>query len=382
MNPHLAAVLGTAVLLGACSTVEKLNPFAADPPKVKPAELVALTSSADLRTAWQAAVGAGGEYVFSPAIVGTSVYAAARDGSVARVERGAQAWRTSLGQTISGGVGADEKRVVVGSPKGEIIALEAQNGREAWRVRVSSEVLAAPVVVGDVVLVRSADSRIFAFDALDGKRRWVYQRTTPALSLRSPTGLIVAGKVAVAGFPGGKMVAIALHNGAAVWEATVALPKGSTELERVADVSGVPVAGSRDICAAAFQGRAACFDLSNGNALWGRDLSSSAGMDFDERYVYVSDDAGAVHALDRTTGASVWKQSGLSHRGLSRPVAVAGRVVVADAQGYVHVMKREDGSFAARSATDGSAVSAAPQRYGNGFLVQTRNGALVAFELR
>ena len=39
-----------------------------------------------------------------------------------------------------------------------------------------------------------------------------------------------AGKVTLAGFPGGKLVAIANNNGAAVWEVTVALPKGAPSL--------------------------------------------------------------------------------------------------------------------------------------------------------
>ncbi|MBL8489376.1 MAG: outer membrane protein assembly factor BamB [Rhodocyclaceae bacterium] len=368
--------------LAACSTVEKLNPFAPDAPKVKPAELVPLTNSIEVRTDWQASVGAAGEYVFSPAVVGESVFAAARDGSVVRMDGPRQAWRVGVGQVSSGGVGADEKLVAVGSPKGEIIALDARDGRELWRVRVSSEVLAAPAVGGGLVLVRSADSRVFAFDAADGKRRWVYQRATPALSLRSPVGLVIVDRVAVAGFPGGKMVAIALNNGAAVWEVTVALPKGATELERVADVTSLPVVGKQDVCAAAFQGRVACFDPAGGSNLWGRDMSSSAGIDFDERYVYVSDDGGSVHALDRTTGASIWRQTKLANRGLSRPLAVGGRVVVGDAQGYLHVLKREDGAFLARLATDGSAIATPPQRLGDGLLVQTKNGAVMAVRLR
>ncbi|MCX8018301.1 MAG: PQQ-binding-like beta-propeller repeat protein, partial [Rhodocyclaceae bacterium] len=57
--------------------------------------------------------------------------------------------------------------------------------RPAWQARVSSEVLAAPAVAGDLVAVRSIDARIFGLDAADGKRRWVYQRSTPALALRS-----------------------------------------------------------------------------------------------------------------------------------------------------------------------------------------------------
>jgi hypothetical protein len=110
--------------------------------------------------------------------------------------------------------------------------------RETWKARVSSEVLAAPAVAEDgLAIVRSGDSRIFGFDAADGKRRWVYQRSTPSLSLRSNVGVLHGRQGHAGGFPGGKLVAIANNNGAAVWEVTVALPKGATELERVADVT-------------------------------------------------------------------------------------------------------------------------------------------------
>jgi len=345
---NLLAVLA-ALLLGACSTVEKLNPFGASGPKAKPTELATIQSTAELRSLWQAGVGSAGEFTFSPAVVGDSVYAAARDGSVARFDGGRQVWRIAAGQTISGGVGSDGKLVVVGTPKGEVLAFDAANGLELWKARVSSEVLAAPAVSDGLAIVRSGDSRIFGFDAVDGKRRWVYQRSTPTLSLRSNVGVVAAGAVTLAGFPGGKLVAIANNNGAAVWEVTVALPKGATELERVADVTGPPVVSGSTVCAAAFQGRAACFDSHNGNTLWSREMSASAGLDIDNRYVYVTDDKGAVHALDRNSGASIWKQDKLALRSVSRPLALGAHVAVADYQGVVHLLRREDGAFAARS---------------------------------
>ena len=40
----------------------------------------------------------------------------------------------------------------------------------------------------------------------------------------------------------------------------MALPRGATELERVADVMGNPVVDERQVCAVAYQGRVACFD--------------------------------------------------------------------------------------------------------------------------
>lgn len=382
----LAGAVLAALSLGACSTigsaVDAVNPFAKSAPKIKPAELSPIQPSAELRALWQGSVGGAGEFVFAPAVVGDSVYAAARDGTLARFDGGRQVWRVAAGQPISGGVGADGRLVAVGTAKGEVLVFHAADGKPAWQARASSEVLAAPALSGDLVVVRSGDARIFGFDAADGKRRWVYQRSTPALSLRSPVGVTLTERAIYAGFPGGRLVAIARNNGAAIWEATVALPRGATELERIADVASEPVLEGAAICAAAYQGRVACFDASTGSQIWARELSSIAGLDIGGRHLYVADEKGAVHAFDRDTGASLWKQDKLFMRGLSRPVAVGRRVAVADFQGVVHLLSGDDGAFAARLTTDGSPVVAPPRRFGDGFIVQTKNGGLHALTIR
>ncbi len=327
---------------------------------------------------WSNSVGDAGEFVFTPAVVGERVFAAGRNGNIYRFDNGKQIWRASAGQNLSAGVGADAKVVVVGTSKGEVLAFDAESGKPLWQARASSEVLAAPAVADGLVVVRSGDSRIYGFDAADGKRRWVYQRSTPALSLRSNVGVTLVDRAVIAGFPGGKLVAIAGNNGAAIWESTVALPKGATELERVADIASSAVVAGREVCAAAYQGRVACFDLASGNALWSRELSSRAGIDVDARHVYVSDDKGVVHALDRSSGGSVWKQDKLANRGLSRPLALGNLVAVADFEGMVHFLRRDDGAFAVRQKTDGGEVMAEPQRAASGLVLQTRKGGIYA----
>jgi outer membrane protein assembly factor BamB len=239
-------------------------------------------------------------------------------------------------------------------------------------------VLAAPALGDGVVVVRSADSRLFALEARDGKRRWVYQRASPALAVRSPAGLVVRGGFVFAGFSGGKLVAVAMTNGGLRWEGTVSLPRGTTELERVTDVIGLPWIGDREACAVAWQGRVACFDLGNGNQLWAREMSSSSGLGVDARYVFVSEDRGAVSALDRLSGNSLWRQDRLTARRLSAPLPVGEVIAVGDVQGYVHLLARASGAFVGRVATDGSPVMAQPVPIGDGFLVLTRNGALYA----
>ena len=370
--------LAAALLLAAgCSS---LNPFASDKPKLAP--LADFKPSVELVALWRADIGEAGPYLFEPAVVGDSVYAAGEDGNVARFEGGREVWRADADTRLSAGVGADRSLAVVVTADGVAIAYDANNGSERWRSPIGAEVLAQPAVDGSVVVLRASDNRLIALNARDGSRRWVYQRANPPLALRNFSGVLLEGNVVLAGFPGGKLVVINTTNGGAMTELTVAPPRGSTELERVADVAGTPVVGRREVCAVTYQGRAACFDTSNGNALWARDFSSSVGMDRDARFAVITDDRDAVHALDVYSGASVWKQDAMARRVVSRPLIVGDHIVVGDVEGYIHALSRDSGAFAARARAGGGPVSAQPRSYGRGFVVQGRDGEITAYELR
>lgn len=384
ISARLLLLLAAAGLVSAgCSTmsdaVDAINPFSSSAAKLPP--LPALSGKADVRTRWTASAGKGADYQFSPAVADNAIYVAGRDGTISRLEDGKTVWKADAGQTLSAGVGSDGRLVVVGTPKGEVLAFAADSGKPLWKAKVSSEVLAAPAVSSDGVAVRSGDNNVFLLDANTGARKWIYQRATPALSIRSQGAPVFADRYVFIGFPGGKLVALTLQNGAPVWEGAVALPKGATELDRIADIVASPVVDGTQICAVAFQGRVACFDMAQGgNQIWSRDISSASGLAMDTRYVFVSDDKGVVHALDRQSGGSFWKQDQLKGRGLSAPTVRRGLVAVGDAEGWLHFLSREDGSAVARTKIDSSPISSAPQGIDAGVLVQTRGGSVAAIE--
>jgi len=378
--PRLLVAASLLALLAGCSTFDALNPFASSSgPKMADLQPIE-ASSADARVLWAEEIGKSEDYTLLPAVVGSTVYVAARDGTIARLDDGQPAWRVNAGQPLSGGVGADGRLLVVGTAKGDVLAFSTVDGSELWKAKASSEVVAPPAVSANLVVVRSVDHRLAAYAPLDGKRKWIYQRPSTPLSLRVTAAPLLVERYVFAGFPGGKLIAVSAENGAPLWEGTVALPKGATELDRVADVTSVPVIDGRMICAVAFQGRVSCFDLGNGNLIWSRDISSAAGLSIDSRHVYVADDKGAVHALDKASGASLWKQDKLFLRRLTAPQPLGNWVVVADVQGVVHFLSRDDGSFVARLPTDGSAVRAPLQRLGNHLVVQTTNGRVLAID--
>ena len=376
------ALVGT---LSACSSVQETVTgwFSKDRNKDGlPAELVELKSATELSVRWHESVGEAGLGVLQPALTEDALYAANVAGGLYRLDRrsGKVIWHLDTGLVQTGGVGAGGGLVLVGGEKGELAAY-GEDGRLRWKVKVSSEVLSVPQVAGDLVVVRAGDGRIVGLNAADGKPRWNYQRPTPALIVRSHAGVAIQRGSVFAGFAGGKLVSLDLATGSLNWEAVVSQPRGNTELERISDITSSPVLDDEQVCAISFQGHLACFDLEQGSLLWSRDISSDKGLMLLRKYLYLSDSHGAVMALDKTSGATLWKNEQLFRRRISVPVALGNYLAVGDLEGYLHLLNREDGSLAGRIATDGSPVDAIPQALDNGVLLQTHGGGLYSLGL-
>ncbi len=309
-----------------------------------------------------------------------AVYSADEAGKLTKYEAatGKQLWQVKTKHRFSAGVGVGEGLILVGTFKGEVLAYN-ESGHMLWQASVTSEILSPPQVQNNIVVVRTVDGRIFGLDAIDGKRKWIYQGATPPLTVRSTAGITLAHGAVFAGFPGGKMVAMSLFNGNVGWEAAVSHPRGVTELERMTDITSAPVVNDRLVCAVAYQGRVACFAINNGAQIWARESSSSAGLVMDSDYVYVTEDKGVVAAYDLLSGASVWKQSRLGSKKLTKPVIKGQYIVVGDDQGNVNLLRNYDGVLIARSATDGSMIQNPVSPLPDGFAVQTAKGGVYAY---
>jgi outer membrane protein assembly factor BamB len=351
--------------------------------KDEPAKLVEYSGTSRFQVNWFSYVGDLGENLLQPALTKEAAYSVSGRGSLTRLDvaTGRQVWRIESGIKVSGGVGSGEGLVLIGSNKGEVLAYD-ENGRPRWKSKVSSEVLSVPQVADGVVIVRSGDGLIAGLDAKDGKRLWVYERSTPALVVRSHAGVAIQRGVAYAGFAGGKLVAISLKNGEVLWETSVSQPRGNTELERISDITSSPVVDDEQVCAIAFQGRVACYDIAHGSPLWNREISSDKGMVLLRKYLYLSDEKGSVIVLDKTSGSAMWKNDQLFLRDTTAPSVFMDFVLVGDEEGYLHALSREDGNYAGRIKLDGGAIKAAPVQAGERLLVQTKSGSLYALSIK
>jgi outer membrane protein assembly factor BamB len=391
------ALVVAALLLGGCQTMPESwtswMPSSLPTPSLawlgigkdtaKPGPLPAYQSIATATVNWKVALGVKGGANFAPAVLADVIYASAPDGTIISVDpaTGREKWRIKADMPLQAGVGASLTTVAVGTQKGDVLAFD-NNGKALWQAKVSSEVAGPPKAAEGKILVWSIDGKIFAFAETDGSQKWVYQRLNPSLTVRRFVGGTLTRGALFTGTAGGKLLALDVNNGTLGWEANVATPKGATELERIADVTSLPVVDGKQVCAVAYQGRVACFELQRGTLLWSRDFSSLAGLEMDAEYLYLTDDKGAVHALDKATGASVWKQDKLAARFPSGPARVGGYVSIVDAEGYVHLLDPRTGALVGRVATDGSAALSQPYGDGDAIVWQSAAGNLFSVGAR
>lgn len=378
-----------ALMLGACTSLTNLKSDMserifgrelANPP----GELADIKPTVKTGIVWKTRLGEAGLFDFKPAVDNDMVYAASATGEIVRIEAitGKQVWRINAGEKLSAGVGLGTNLVLVGTPQGSVIAFD-RNGKLLWKAKVSSEVLSSPREANGIVVVRAGDSRIFGLNAADGSRKWTLERSTPALALRSSAGIVIDKDVVYAGFAGGKLIAVRVEDGGVLWEATVAQPKGTTEIERIADITSLPVVDGPLVYAAAYQGRVVAIDRASGRVVWNRDISSFTGLGAEDSRVYVSQAAGAIYALDYSSGKTFWRQDDLANRRLSAPLSLGDKVAAGDVEGYVHILSREDGAFIGRIRTDESPVMPQLTELGSGgLLAQTRDGGLYAISLK
>ena len=131
-------------------------------------------------------------------------------------------------------------------------------------------------------------------------------------------------------------------------EATIAMPTGRSEVERLVDLDVDPVANRGAIYVSSFTGGTVSLSEVDGDVIWrNQDISSHAGISADFRYLYITDVHSEVSQLDQRNGASLWKQKELHNRQLTAPIVYDNYVVVGDFEGYVHWLSTGDGRMPA-----------------------------------
>ena len=345
---------------------------------LKPADLGPNPGLLGVRLAWSGKVGLI-DFPLQVKANGAKVVLADGNGSVVSLDAhtGAEQWRVTVGGPISAGVGSDGRFSAVVTRNNELVMLD--EGQLTWRFRLTSQVFTAPLVAGERVFVLGADRSLSAFDAKTGRKLWQQQRPGDALVLRQAGVLIAVGNTLVAGLSG-HLVGMNPLNGNVIWDAPVATPRGTNDIERLVDLVGDVSRESDVVCVRAFQTAVGCIDTARGTVNWKKSSVGAVGLHGDDKQVYGVQADGLVMAWRRADGELIWSSDRLRYRQLSAPLVLGRSVMLGDEQGVVHFLARLDGTPLTRLTTDGSAIKVTPVSAGGSMVVITRNGGVFGFQ--
>ncbi|WP_299022598.1 outer membrane protein assembly factor BamB [uncultured Tepidimonas sp.] len=346
--------------------------------KPQPTPLEPVVALVPARQVWTQAIGPV-DPLLVPAVHGGAVALANAAGTVTVLEgeTGRVRWRAEAGAPMGAGVGFDGRRVALVTRANDLVVLTERG--VAWRQRLPSRTFTPPFVAGERVFVLGGDRSVAAFDAQSGARLWSQApRGTEPLVLQQAGVIGAVGNTLVVGI-GGRLVGLDPDDGRVRWEAPVGRSRGANEIERLVDLVGRVGRDGDVLCVRAFQSAVGCVDAASGRTLWTQPADGATGVQADAERVYAVEANGRVMALRRSDGARVWANERLLHRGVSAPLALGRSLAVGDAQGFVHLLSRADGSFLNRLPTDGSAIVEGPVLVGNTLVAVTRNGGVFAW---
>lgn len=364
------ALAGLAALgLLACSS---------GPDKPKPAELAPVTALLGVRSAWTVRLPSATDFGLQIGVAPGSVAVASGDGTVMMLESGSgrTLWSAQAGDRLSAGVGTDGRLAAVVTRGNAVAVLE--DGRMLWKQPLPALAHTAPLVAGQRVFVLTADRSVIAFDGRGGRKLWNIQRVGEPLVLQQAGLLQAVGDTLVVGI-GGRMIGLNPNTGAVRWEAALASPRGTNDVERLVDLVAGTSRQGNVVCARAYQASVGCVDTTRGTVLWTRPSNSATGISGDGQAIYGTEGDGKLVAWRRADGERLWTNESLRFRGVGTPLLAGRSLIVGDANGLVHVLSREDGSSLNRLSTDGSAIRGAPVLVGDVLVVATQAGGVHAF---
>ncbi len=303
---------------------------------------------------WSKNVGSESSQEFSklaPSVSERGIYTVSESGLVSAWKHkrfSPRYWTNHLYEEISGGVFEGYGMVLLANAEGKVYALDSENGDMVWEQELLGEILSPPQGNGRFAIVQMANGEIHGLNFRTGELVWQYKTTVPALTLRGTSTPVIEKQVVYAGFANGKVVALDISNGAAIWESNVYLPEGGTELEQVVDVDGNLLVAPQKVYAASYQGKVVSLLKQNGRALWKNNASNYLGLEQGLGQIYSVEAGGGLKAYSAESGNTIWEQNLFEGRELSAPAIQLNFLVVGDLEGYLYWVRQSDGEVVAK----------------------------------
>lgn len=338
---HIGLVLlGTCLILGACSDTKKVAPkegriaVISGEEITKSSEKVRLDKAASITqwTApntnnrnkmpalslkksydWKAKGGKGRSKndlpMVAPVVMGDKIYALDNKGYlfVRKTTNGEEIWKTDLGTKLQGvGLTADKNFVVAVDENGTVKAFNTK-GKELWKKEFKTPFRNAPLLNDSSVYLLSANNDLWVLNAKTGSEKWRYKTTAPLTLLQGMGRPALSGDVLVVPFSTGEAVAFNADTGVLLWVQDLVGEKTFDAIAGLTQMSASPVIDNGIVYLVGHGGKTMAVNLKTGESLWQLARGGKTTPLISGNALFFVDNDNTLVAINKKSGKLFWE---------------------------------------------------------------------------
>ena len=295
---------------------------------------------------------------------------------------GQRVWSVNVGDQITGGVTLDalSQTAIISTRGGLVMAFDSATGAKRWQQQLTGSVLTPALISNNRVILSANDGFLHGLSLQNGQSVWQFATQVPAISVRgtaAPT--LLDAKTALLATADGRLHAITVDNGLPQWSRRVGVGAGSSEVERMSDVDGMPIVDNNQLFAISYSGQLLGINLASREVLFVNELASLKSLAVNNQQVIATSLDGKVVAYNRSNGEVLWESEELAYRHLTNPVMIGNYIAGGDFDGVVHLFDPASGKIVSRVQTKGALSSLQVQ--GSRLLTQSTSGQVAIWQL-
>ncbi len=295
---------------------------------------------------------------------------------------GQRLWSLNVGDQITGGVAlnAFSQTAVISTRGGQVMAFDSATGAKKWQQQLSGSVLTPALITNNRVILSANDGFLHGLSLQTGQSVWQFATQVPAISIRgSAEPVLLDDKTALLATADGRLHAITTDSGLPQWSRRIGVGTGSSEVERMSDVDGMPVVDNNQLFAVSYSGQLLGIDLASRQVMFLNELASLQALTVNNKQVIATNLDGKVVAYDRTNGQTLWESEQLAYRKLTNPVMIGNYIAIGDFDGVVHLFDPATGNIVSRVQTKGALTNLQVQ--GSRLMTQSTSGQVAIWQL-
>ena len=313
----------------------------------------------------------------------TQIVTASRGGDVVGFDKaGQRLWSVNVDDQITGGVAIDElsQTAIISTRSGLVMAFDSASGAKRWQQQLSGSVLTPALISNNRVILSANDGFLHGLSLQNGQSVWQFATQVPAISVRgSAAPTLLDAKTALLATADGRLHAITVDNGLPLWSRRVGVGTGSSEVERMSDVDGMPTVDNNQLFAISYSGQLLGIDLASRQVMFVNELASLKALAVNNQQVVATSLDGKVVAYNRSNGQVLWESEELAYRNLTNPVMIGNYIAVGDFDGVVHLFDPATGKIVSRVQTKGELTNLQVQ--GSRLMTQSTSGQVAIWQL-